>query len=232
MAVVVSPTTFNTVRNIPENQSIPAKIAILSVGRPKVGTTMVKATKPPPGTTTVPRQAITASTTIFTKANRVKDIPYNWVKVKQARAKYMASPLLFKAMPKGNTSWLIDWLTPRRACASSSSTGRAMAEDVVVKAIKMIRVNPLIKPRNGTLAYQLIKANKPIKNTKLPNPKAMRNFNRGKIIFKPLVAVTHAMRAAIPKGAAFITSITNFTVNWFTCWTTVKIELNAPWRLA
>lgn len=64
-AMVVSPATFERVRNIPENQSMPAKRAIPSTGIPILGTTIAKATRPPPGTTTVPKVAKVANKTIL-----------------------------------------------------------------------------------------------------------------------------------------------------------------------
>lgn len=52
-----------------------AKIAMLPVGNPNIGMTVAKATKPPPGTTTVPKQASVDKMTALIKSTSDNSIP-------------------------------------------------------------------------------------------------------------------------------------------------------------
>ena len=122
--------------------------------------------------------------------------------VTQDNAKYIARPLLFSAIPKGNTNSLISFLIPNRFSASCISTGREAAEDVVVIAIIKILANPYMTVRKDIRARIIIIPNKTDKKSNVPTPNNAKNLNNGINTVKPFSAVTEAIKAPIPSGAS------------------------------
>ena len=71
MATITSTSTFISVLSIPENQSIPISIAILSNGSPSEEARKVYTITEPPGTTIVPMHIRHDSRADYTKPNSV-----------------------------------------------------------------------------------------------------------------------------------------------------------------